>query len=119
MLKISAACFVSMVYSGFMVILTRQLIFHKISTCLKWEKNYEKILAIYNDCFQGKVSNLFINIAGTKDFFREWTQRFVQYQASENQDWKQTKFETVEVRDFAQPVIKLLPLDNNEVFVLL
>jgi hypothetical protein len=29
------------------------------------------------------------------------------------------KFETVGVRDFAQPVIRLLPLDHNEVFVLL
>ncbi|MGE0568223.1 MAG: BREX system ATP-binding domain-containing protein, partial [Bacteroidia bacterium] len=29
------------------------------------------------------------------------------------------KFETSGVRDFAQPVIKLTPLDHNEVFVLL
>ncbi|MDN5396778.1 MAG: ATP-binding protein, partial [Chryseobacterium sp.] len=29
------------------------------------------------------------------------------------------KFETREIRDFAQPVIKLTPLDHNEIFVLL
>jgi phosphopantetheine adenylyltransferase len=29
------------------------------------------------------------------------------------------KFETAEIRDFAQPVIRLLPLNHNEIFVLL
>jgi len=29
------------------------------------------------------------------------------------------KFETLEIRDFAQPVIKLKPLNHNEIFVLL
>jgi hypothetical protein len=29
------------------------------------------------------------------------------------------KYETSEVRDFSQPVIKLLPLNHNEIFVLL
>jgi hypothetical protein len=29
------------------------------------------------------------------------------------------KYETAELRDFAQPVIHLMPLNNNEVFVLL
>ena len=29
------------------------------------------------------------------------------------------KFETLEIRDFAQPVIRLMPLDHNEIFVLL
>ena len=29
------------------------------------------------------------------------------------------KFETAELRDFSQPVIRLFPLDHNEIFVLL
>ncbi len=29
------------------------------------------------------------------------------------------KFETSEIRDFAQPVIRLLPINHNEIFVLL
>jgi hypothetical protein len=29
------------------------------------------------------------------------------------------RFETREIRDFAQPVIRLLPLDHNQIFVLL
>jgi hypothetical protein len=29
------------------------------------------------------------------------------------------KFETTEIRDYAQPVIKLMPLNHNEVYVLL
>jgi hypothetical protein len=29
------------------------------------------------------------------------------------------KYETAEIRDFAQPVIRLLPLGHNEIFVLL
>ena len=32
------------------------------------EKNYEKILTIYNDCFQGKVTNLFLILQAQRKF---------------------------------------------------
>jgi hypothetical protein len=118
MLKNWCKLFVSMGYSGFMVNLDEAINLYKIGTSMMREKNYEKILSIYNDCFQGKVNNLFINFAGTRDVLENERRGFFSYQALKSRI-ETNKFETAEIRDFAQPVIRLLPLDNNEIFVLL
>ncbi|MEC4004841.1 ATP-binding protein [Flavobacterium sp. SUN052] len=118
MLKNFCKLFVSMGYSGFMVNLDEAINLYKISTSVMRDKNYEKILTIYNDCFQGKVANLFFNFAGTKEFLENERRGLFSYHALKSR-LETNKFETVEIRDFAQPVIKLLPLNHNEIFVLL
>ncbi|QNS41786.1 ATP-binding protein [Chryseobacterium manosquense] len=118
MLKNFCKLFVSMGYSGFMINLDEAINLYKISTSVMRDKNYEKILTIYNDCFQGKVSNLFINFAGTREFLENERRGLFSYQALKSR-LQTNKFETLEMRDFAQPVIKLTPLDHNEIFVLL
>lgn len=118
MLKNFCKLFVSMGYSGFMINLDEAINLYKISTSVMREKNYEKILTIYNDCFQGKVSNFFINFAGTREFLENERRGLFSYQALKSR-LETNKFETAEIRDFAQPVIRLMPLDHNEVFVLL
>jgi len=118
MLKNFCRLFVSMGYSGFMVNLDEAINLYKISTSIMRAKNYEKILSIFNDCFQGKVSNLFINFAGTKEFLENERRGLFSYEAIRTR-LETNKFETLELRDFAQPVIKLMPLNHNEIFVLL
>jgi hypothetical protein len=118
MLKNFCKLFVSMGYSGFMINLDEAINLYKISTSVMREKNYEKILSIYNDCFQGKVSNLFFNFAGTKEVLENERRGLFSYQALKSR-LETNKFETAEIRDFAQPVIKLMPLNHNEIFVLL
>lgn len=118
MLKNFCKLFVSMGYNGFMINLDEAINLYKISTSVMREKNYEKILTIYNDCFQGKVTNLFFNFAGTKEVLENERRGFFSYNALKTR-LETNKYETLEVRDFAQPVIKLFPLDHNEIFVLL
>ena len=118
MLKNFCKFFVSTGYSGFMINLDEAINLYKISTSVMREKNYEKILTIYNDCFQGKVTNLFINFAGTKEFLENERRGLFSYNALKTR-LETNKFETAEIRDFAQPVIRLMPLNHNEVFVLL
>ncbi|MDH0674261.1 ATP-binding protein [Empedobacter falsenii] len=118
MLKNFCKLFVSMGYSGFMINLDEAINLYKITTSAAREKNYEKILSIYNDCFQGKVSNFFVNFAGTGDFLENERRGLFSYQALKSR-LEPNKFETLEIRDFAQPVIKLKPLNHNEIFVLL
>lgn len=118
MLKNFCKLFVSIGYSGFMINLDEAINLYKISTSTMREKNYEKILSIYNDCFQGKVSNLFINFAGTKEVLENPRRGFFSYDALKTR-LATNKFESAGIRDFAQPVIRLLPLDHNEIFVLL
>lgn len=118
MLKNFCKLFVSMGYSGFMVNLDEAINLYKITNSAIREKNYEKILTIYNDCFQGKVTNLFFNFAGTKEVLENQRRGFFSYDALKTR-LVTNKYETAEIRDFAQPVIRLLPLDHNEIFVLL
>lgn len=118
MLKNFCKLFVSMGYSGFMVNLDEAINLYKISNSAIREKNYEKILTIYNDCFQGKVANLFFNFAGTKEVLENQRRGFFSYDALKTR-LVTNKYETSEIRDFAQPVIRLLPLNHNEIFVLL
>ena len=118
MLKNFCKLFVSMGYCGFMVNLDEAINLYKISTSTMREKNYEKILTIYNDCFQGKVANLFFNFAGTKEVLENERRGLFSYSALKTR-LETNKFETAEIRDFAQPVIRLMPLNHNEIFVLL
>lgn len=118
MLKNFCKLFVSMGYSGFMINLDEAINLYKISTSVVRDKNYEKILTIYNDCFQGKINNLFINLAGTKEVLENERRGLYSYQALKSR-LETNKFETTEIRDFAQPVIRVMPLDHNEIFVLL
>jgi len=118
MLKNFCKLFVNMGYSGFMINLDEAINLYKISTSVMREKNYEKILTIYNDCFQGKVANLFFNFAGTKEVLENERRGLFSYSALKSR-LLTNKFETLAIRDFAQPVIRLMPLDHNEIFVLL
>ena len=118
MLKNFCKFFVSMGYSGFMINLDEAINLYKISTSVIREKNYEKILTIYNDCFQGKVENLFFNFAGTSDFLENPRRGLFSYDALKTR-LSANKFETDEIRDYSQPVIKLKPINHNEIFVLL
>ena len=118
MLKNFCRLFVSIGYNGFMINLDEAINLYKISTSPTRAKNYEKILSIFNDCFQGKVGNLFINFAGTKEFLESERRGLFSYDALKTR-LETNKFETKEYRDYSQPVIKLQPLDHNEIFVLL
>lgn len=118
MIKNFSRLFVSMGYSGFMINLDEAINLYKISTANMRAKNYEKILTIFNDCFQGKVSNLFINFAGTKEFLENERRGLFSYDALKTR-LETNKYETAQYRDLAQPVIKLVPLSHNEIFVLL
>jgi hypothetical protein len=118
MLKNFCRLFVSIGYSGFMINLDEAINLYKISTGAMREKNYEKLLAIYNDCFQGKIGNLFINIAGTRETLENPRRGLFSYDALKTR-LATNPFETAAIRDLAQPVIRLYPLDHNEIFVLL
>lgn len=118
MLKNFCRLFISMGYSGFMINLDEGINLYKIPTAVMREKNYEKLLTIYNDCLQGRVEHLFINFAGTKEVLENEKRGLFSYPALKSR-LETNKFETAELRDFSQPVIRLRPLDHNEVFVLL
>jgi hypothetical protein len=82
------------------------------------QKNYEKLMSIYNDCFQGKIEHLYINVATTTDALIDENKGLYSYEALKTR-LQVNKFETTTLRDYAQPVIRLMPLNHDEIFVLL
>lgn len=118
MLKNFTRFFTSIGYSGFMVNFDEAINLYKITHSQTRDKNYEKILSIYNDCFQGKTEGLFVNFAGTHEFLSDQRRGLFSYNALKTR-LESNKYETNELRDFTQPVIQLRPLSHNEIFVLL
>jgi hypothetical protein len=118
MLKNFCKLFVSIGYSGFVLNFDEAINLYKISTSVIRDKNYEKILSIYNDCYQGRVDNMFINFAGTKEVLFNERRGFFSYQALKSR-LEPNRYETALMKDYAQPVIVLQPLSHSEVFVLL
>ncbi|MDR3340630.1 MAG: DUF2791 family P-loop domain-containing protein [Candidatus Symbiothrix sp.] len=118
MLKNFCQLFVNIGYSGLVVNLDEAVNLYNIPHPAMRQRNYEKILNMYNDCFQGKIEHLFINIAGTTDVLEDQLKGFYCYDALRTR-LKPNLFETAKLRDYAQPVIRLMPLNNNEIFVLL
>jgi len=118
MLKNFTKLFVKIGYSGFVINLDETINLYKISNSGMRQKNYEKLMSIYNDCFQGKIEHLFINFSGTTDTLEDKVRGLYSYDALKTR-LQVNKFEKINTRDFAQPVIRLTPLDHNEIFVLL
>ncbi len=118
MLKNFCRLFVSIGYNGLIINLDEAINLHNIVNPGMRQRNYETLLSIYNDCFQGKTAHLFVNIAGTTDVLEHPQKGFYSYDALKTR-LKINQFETSELRDYAQPVIRLMPLTHNEIFVLL
>jgi len=118
MLKNFCRLFVSIGYNGLIVNLDEAVNLYNIVNPGMRQRNYEKLLSIYNDCFQGKTAHLFVNVAGTTDVLEDPQKGFYSYDALKTR-LKVNLFETAELRDYAQPVVRLMPLTHNEIFVLL
>ncbi|MDR1221872.1 MAG: ATP-binding protein [Tannerella sp.] len=118
MLKNFCRLFVAIGYSGLVISLDEAINLYKIRNPGMRRKNYEKMMSIYNDCFQGKTGHLFINVAGTTDMLEDREKGFYSYDALKTR-LQVNKFETDGLRDYAQPVIRLKPLSHDEIFVLL
>lgn len=118
MLKNFSRLFVSMGYSGWVINLDEAVNLYKIINPGMRQRNYEKLLNIYNDCFQGRVEHLFFNVAGTSEFMEDPKKGLYSYEALKSR-LQVNKFENQKFRDLAQPVIRLVPLTHDEIFVLL
>ena len=118
MLKHFTRLFKSIGYVGFLICLDEGGNLYQIEKKNSRQKNYEKLLNMYNDCFQGGIENLFFVIAGDVKFVESDRRGLYSYDALKTR-LEANKYETNEYRDLSQPVIKLKPLSDSEIFVLL
>jgi hypothetical protein len=118
MLKNLCTFFVLIGYTGLVINFDEAINLYKLAQSNIRDKNYEKILAIYNDCMQGHISNLFINIAGTKEFLTDSRRGLYSYVALKSR-LEFNPYETTTIRDFSGPVIVLNPLTHEDIYILL
>lgn len=117
-LKVMGKFVTSIGYSGLILLFDEAINLYKITHQQSREKNYEKILSIYNDGMQGKSEHLYVVLGGTEEFLENERKGLFSYPALKSRLFS-NRFETGEFRDLSQPVIKLAPLQTEETFVLL
>jgi len=118
MLKNFAELFVAVGYQGFVINLDEAINLYKITQGQTREKNYERILSIYNDCLQGHAKNMFVNFGGTRKFLEDERRGLFSYEALKGR-LSFGKFEEAEFVDLSQPVVYLRPLSQEDIFTLL
>jgi hypothetical protein len=113
------ACFSSRIgFQGFLVFIDECVNLYKIANRQSRENNYEKLLAMFNDCLQGKAENLGLFLAGTSQFIEDDRRGLASYAALKSR-LADNRFVREGFSDSGSPVIRLDQLSREELYVLL
>ena len=106
-------------YKGLLIILDEAVNLYQISTTVTREKNYNRLLAMFNDTMQCKAEHLGIFIGGTTKFLEDPNRGLFADQAWRRRT-KESRFVTqADVQEYLGPVIRLNPLSEVEILTLL
>jgi P-loop Domain of unknown function (DUF2791) len=106
-------------YKGLLVLLDEAVHIYQISTTVTREKNYNRLLAMFNDTMQCKAEHLGIVIGGTTRFLEDPKRGLFADQAWQRRT-KESRFVTqAGIQEYLGPVIRLNPLSEAEILTLL
>lgn len=105
-------------YSGLMILIDELVNIYKIPNSITRQYNYEKILTMYNDTLQGKAQHLGIIMSGTPQCIEDRRRGVYSYEALRSR-LAEGHFGREEYKDMLAPVIRLSPLTNEEMLVLI
>ena len=106
-------------YNGMLVLIDELVNIYKVPNSITRQYNYEKILTMYNDTLQGKAQYLGIIMCGTPQCIEDTRRGVYSYEALRSR-LAEGRFGREEgLKDMLAPVIKLLPLTNEEMLVLI
>ena len=105
-------------YRGFLIFIDECVNLYKITNRQSREKNYEKLLAMFNDCLQGKAENLGIFITGTPQFLEDERRGLASYAAMKSRI-QDSRFAKEGYQDSGSPVLRLEQLSREELFILM
>lgn len=105
-------------YAGMLILIDELVNIYKIPNSITRQYNYEKILTMYNDTLQGKARYLGIIMGGTPQCIEDTRRGVYSYEALRSR-LAQGRFGREDVKDMLAPVIKLTPLSNEEMLVLI
>ncbi len=116
-IKLMTSFLVSAGYKGLVVMIDELVNIMKISNSVTRQYNYEKILMMYNDVMQGKAHNLGIILGGTPQCVEDTRRGVFSYEALRSR-LERGRFSTDDVKDLMSPIIRLSPLNYEELTVL-
>ncbi len=105
-------------YKGLIVILDEVVHLSKIPIAVSRQNNYDKLLAMFNDATQGRVSHLGTLIGGTPQFLED-PRRGLYSDPAWQRRTAQSRIVEAELSDAFAPVIRLEPLTDAELTELL
>jgi hypothetical protein len=117
-LKLFAAFCVRIGCRGFLVFVDEGVNLYKIANRRSRENNYEKLLSIFNDIMQGKAQWMGFYMGGPPQFLEDERRGLASYPALKSR-LEESRFVRSGHVDSGSPVIRLSPLANEEVFILL
>lgn len=118
-LKLIAKFVAEIGYKGLLIMLDEVVHIYQISTTVTREKNYNRLLAMFNDTMQCKAENLGIVIGGTTKFLEDPNRGLFADPAWQRRT-KSSRFALqAGVQEYSGPVIRLNPLTEEEILTLL
>jgi len=116
-LKIFAVFLVGAGYKGLLVLVDELVNIYKIPNSITRQNNYEKILTIYNDVLQGKARHIGFLMGGTPQCIEDRFKGVFSYEALRSR-LAEGHFSSADVKDLSAPIIRLLMLTQEEMYVL-
>ena len=116
-LKLFAAFLKQAGYAGMLVLIDELVNIYKIPNAITRQYNYEKILTMYNDAMQGKAQHIGFILGGTPQCMEDPRRGVYSYEALRSR-LADGHF-SGEHKDLLSPVIRLLPLTNEEMLILI
>lgn len=115
-LKLFAAFLNQAGYAGMLVLIDELVNIYKIPNAITRQYNYEKILTMYNDAMQGKAHHLGFLLCGTPQCMEDPRRGVYSYEALRSR--LAAGHFAGEYADMLAPVIRLQPLTNEEMLIL-
>lgn len=116
-LKVFTAFLVNAGYAGMLIFIDELVNLYKIPNSITRQNNYEKILTIYNDALQGKAQYIGIVMGGTPQCIEDSRRGIFSYEALKSR-LEDGRFSDIGQRDMYAPIIRLDPLNPEEMYVL-
>ncbi|SDH83818.1 P-loop protein of unknown function [Pseudobutyrivibrio sp. 49] len=117
-IKLWAKLFTLAGYSGFLVLIDELAYVYNTSSKTVRQKNYEKILSMYNDLLQGGATNLGIIMSGIPDSIYDKDKGLYSYEALRSR-LSTGSYIGGDVVNMMTPIVKVIPLTKEETFILM
>ena len=106
-------------YEGLLVNLDELVNLYKLNSSQARQNNYEQILRILNDCFQGTAEHIGFLLGGTPEFLLDPRKGLYSYAALERRLSENSFAKKAGVIDYAAPALHLANLTPEEIYILL